>query len=94
MILEAAVLKVRSGEEDAFEQAFRAASPLIASSPGYISHQLQRCVETKERYLLLVQWETMEAHSGSNSSTIITIHFPLLNTMKACLSLSGANSGQ
>jgi heme-degrading monooxygenase HmoA len=63
MILEAAVLNVRPGEEDALEQAFRAASPLIASSPGYLSHQLQRCLETKGRYLLLVQWETMEAHT-------------------------------
>lgn len=63
MILEAAVLNVRFGEEDAFEQAFRSASPLIASASGYLSHRLQRCVETKGRYLLLVQWETMEAHT-------------------------------
>lgn len=63
MILEAAVLNVRPGEEDAFEQAFRAASPLIASTPGCLSHQLQRCLETKGRYLLLVQWETLEAHT-------------------------------
>jgi heme-degrading monooxygenase HmoA len=63
MILEAAVLNVRAGEEQAFEQAFRAASPLIAATPGYIGHQLQRCLETKGRYLLLVQWETLEAHT-------------------------------
>lgn len=63
MILEAAVLNVRPGEEDAFERAFRAASPLIASTPGYLSHRLQRCLETKGRYLLLVQWETLEAHT-------------------------------
>jgi heme-degrading monooxygenase HmoA len=63
MILEAAVLNVRSGEEPAFEQAFRAASPLIASTQGYLGHQLQRCLETKGRYLLLVRWETLEAHT-------------------------------
>jgi heme-degrading monooxygenase HmoA len=63
MILEAAVLNVRSGEEQAFEETFRAASPLIAATPGYLSHQLQRCVETKGRYLLLVLWETLEAHT-------------------------------
>lgn len=63
MILEAAVLNVRPGSEVAFEEAFRAASPLIAATPGYLSHQLQRCVETKGRYLLLVQWETLEAHT-------------------------------
>ena len=63
MILEAAVLDVRSGEESAFEQAFAAASPLIADTPGYLSHQLQRCLETKGRYLLLVRWENLEAHT-------------------------------
>jgi len=37
---------------------------------GYSSHQLQRCLEKQNRYLLLVQWETLEAHTigfrGSN----------------------------
>ena len=63
MIHEAAVLNIRSGEESAFEEAFRAASPLIAAAPGYVSHVLQRCLETKGRYLLLVRWETLEAHT-------------------------------
>ena len=63
MILEAAVLNVRAGEESAFEQAFAAASPLIAATPGYLSHQLRRCLETKGRYLLLVHWENLEAHT-------------------------------
>jgi heme-degrading monooxygenase HmoA len=63
VILEAAVLNVRAGEELAFEEAFRAASPLIAATPGYISHELRRCVETTGRYLLLVRWQTLEAHT-------------------------------
>jgi heme-degrading monooxygenase HmoA len=29
----------------------------------YISHQLQRCVEKQNRYILLVHWETLEAHT-------------------------------
>lgn len=37
--------------------------PLIAATPGYIRHQLRRCVETTGRYLLLVEWETLEAHT-------------------------------
>ena len=31
--------------------------------PGYVSHQLQRCVEVPNRYVLLVNWETLEAHT-------------------------------
>jgi len=30
---------------------------------GYVSHQLQRCLETQNRYILLVHWETLEAHT-------------------------------
>jgi heme-degrading monooxygenase HmoA len=63
MILEAAILDVIPGHEAEFESAFVQASPIIASMDGYISHQLQRCMETSNRYLLLVQWETLEAHT-------------------------------
>lgn len=63
MILEVAVLDVRPGETAAFEAAFREAQAIIASMPGYRSHQLQRCVENTDRYLLLVEWDTLEAHT-------------------------------
>lgn len=64
MILEAAVLQVRAGEERAFEEGMRRAAPVIAGSPGYLRHELRRCLETKGRYLLLVHWETLEAHTA------------------------------
>ncbi len=63
MILEAAILNVIPGQEKEFEAAFVKASPIIASMKGYISHELQHCVETPNCYLLLVQWETLEAHT-------------------------------
>ena len=63
MILEAAILEVVPGREAEFESAFAKVSPFIASINGYISHQLQHCMENSSRYLLLVQWETLEAHT-------------------------------
>ena len=63
MILEAALLQVRPGSEAAFEAAFRRASPLIAASPGYLGHELQRCLEAPGKYLLLVRWVTLEDHT-------------------------------
>jgi quinol monooxygenase YgiN len=57
------VLDVRAGESGRFEEAFRRAEPLIASSPGYQRHELRRCVEQDGRYLLLVWWDTLEAHT-------------------------------
>ena len=63
MILEVAVLNVRIGSEAAYEAAFERASSIISARPGYISHQLQRCIEIPNRYILLVHWESLEAHT-------------------------------
>jgi heme-degrading monooxygenase HmoA len=63
MILEAAQLRVKAGEETAFEAAMVKAAPVIAAAAGYLGHEVQRCVETPGRYLLLVRWETLEAHT-------------------------------
>ena len=63
MILEVAILNVRDGACDAFEVAFREASAIIASMPGYHSHELRRCVETPGRYILLVHWRRLEDHT-------------------------------
>lgn len=63
MILEVAILDVISGQEEEFESTFAKASSIISSMSGYISHQLQKCVEKENRYLLLVQWESLEAHT-------------------------------
>jgi heme-degrading monooxygenase HmoA len=63
MILEVAILNVKAGEGAAFEQAFGQAQQIIASMPGYLSHQLQRCLEAADKYVLLVQWQTLEHHT-------------------------------
>ena len=46
MILESGILSVKAGQGAAFEAAFRAASPIIRGMPGYIRHELHRCIET------------------------------------------------
>lgn len=63
MILESAVLNVRLGQESAFEVAFDEAKSIIASMPGFIALELQRCIEARSRYLLLVRWTTLEHHT-------------------------------
>jgi len=42
---------------------FSSAVPIIQGTAGYISHELIRCIETPDRYLLIVRWETLEAHT-------------------------------
>jgi heme-degrading monooxygenase HmoA len=62
MILEHAVLPVRPGEEEDFEEAFTLAKSIILSSPGCESLTLSRCLERPSAYLLLVQWRDLEDH--------------------------------
>lgn len=62
MILEAAALRIRPGQSGEFEAAFREAERIIAAAPGYLGHELARCVEREDEYLLLVRWESVEAH--------------------------------
>jgi heme-degrading monooxygenase HmoA len=54
LILEVAILDVRAGQEKEFEISFAEAQDIIASMPGYVSHQLQRNIEQPRRYILLV----------------------------------------
>ena len=63
MILEAVTLNVKPGMETEFEAAFKQASALISVIEGYLSHELHRCTETQGKYLLLVRWTTLEAHT-------------------------------
>ncbi len=70
MILEVAILNVIPGREQEFETAFGKAQAIISSMHGYISHQLQKCIEKPNQYILLVNWETLEDHTvGFREST-------------------------
>jgi heme-degrading monooxygenase HmoA len=62
-ILEIAVLSVLAGHGAEFEATFEIASKIISASPGYVSHELRRCLEVKDRYILLVRWRTLEDHT-------------------------------
>lgn len=63
MILEVAILDVKPNQEQDFESAFTKAQKIISSMNGYVSHQLQKCIEKNNRYILLVNWKTLEDHT-------------------------------
>ena len=70
MILEVAILDVIPGQEPNFEQAFSKAQKLISAMPGYIGHELKRCIQKRSRYILLVNWNKLEDHTdGFRCST-------------------------
>jgi heme-degrading monooxygenase HmoA len=63
LILEIATLDIWPDLAPNFKSAFLSAEPSISSVQGYISHELQHCIENSNRYVLLVYWETLEAHT-------------------------------
>ena len=63
MIVEHGVLDVRPGQEEAYEAALAEALPFISSSPGFLSLRIVRGIESPSRYVLCVEWESVEAHT-------------------------------
>ena len=63
MILEVAILEVLTDKTTEFEASFKIARKIISSMDGFIGLELQKCLETTNRYLLLVRWETLEDHT-------------------------------
>ena len=62
MIIEHAVLQVKPGQADDFEQAMREAKPLIQSQPGFQSIEVRSSTDQDNQYLLLVGWDKIESH--------------------------------
>lgn len=62
MILEVAILNIKKGQSNSFEKDFQKAKSIISSMKGYVSHQLKKKIDKEDTYLLLVNWETIEAH--------------------------------
>ena len=63
MVLEIAQIRVKPGQSEQFEAAFRQAERLLPGLEGYLSHELQRCVEQPELYVLLAHWRRVEDHT-------------------------------
>ena len=63
MILEHALIDVRPGSQAEFEAAVTRARDVISAAPGFRTFALHRGVESPDRYLLLVGWETLEDHT-------------------------------
>lgn len=61
-IVEQAILNVSPGLKSAYEAALAEALPLIAATPGFRKIEVRPSHETPGRYLLLVWWDSVDAH--------------------------------
>ena len=64
MVLEIADIRIQPGQNAAFEEAIqRALHPVITQPQGASAWTVNKCVDTPERYVLQIQWETLENHT-------------------------------
>ncbi|WP_405726883.1 antibiotic biosynthesis monooxygenase [Streptomyces sp. NBC_00028] len=62
MVVEHARLTVEAGREEEFQEVFGKARLVLAEAEGFRWAELLRCEERPRVFLLLVGWESVEAH--------------------------------
>jgi len=62
MVLEVADFQVTPGAEEDFVIAYRGIKDVLTSTPGCRSARMTRGVDSPSRFVLLVEWESVEAH--------------------------------
>jgi heme-degrading monooxygenase HmoA len=62
-VLEAAQLTVTPGQEAEFEAAYAEAVQVVAGQQGFRRVALTRGIEEPSSYLLLLEWDSLEAHT-------------------------------
>jgi heme-degrading monooxygenase HmoA len=71
MLLERSELLIKEGEEDSFHEVMQGKGiGLLTSIPGVVSVSIGRGVENPEKFMLLVEWETMDAHIAYRETPI------------------------
>lgn len=64
MILEVADIRIAPGRQAEFDAALQhGLQTVIAGAKGLRSYQVNRGVESPERYLLMIWWDTLENHT-------------------------------
>ena len=67
MILEVADIRIQPGRQAEFDEAIqRGLRTVIARAQGFKGWKVNKGVESPERYLLMIFWDTLEDH---------TVHF-------------------
>jgi heme-degrading monooxygenase HmoA len=64
MILEVADIRIQPGQQAAFDEAIQRGLTTVASqAKGYRGYKVNKSIESPERYLLMIFWDTLEDHT-------------------------------
>ena len=64
MILEIADIRIQPGQQAAFEAALQqGVDSVIAQARGFRGYKVNKGIESPERYVLMIFWDTLEDHT-------------------------------
>ena len=64
MILELADIRIPPGKQAAFDAAIkRGVETVISKAKGFRGYKINKSIETPERYVLMIFWDTVENHT-------------------------------
>ena len=64
MILELADISIHPGQQAAFDEAIqRGVNEVISHAQGFQGYKVNKGIESPERYILQIFWETLENHT-------------------------------
>ncbi len=63
MVLEIANIIIKQGQNKDFELSLKQAQGVLIKAKGYINHHFHQCLENEHKYVLLIQWQSLAAHT-------------------------------
>ena len=69
MVREIAEIEISPGAEEDFELAYRGVRDVLTSTPGCRSVAMTHSIESPCRYVLIVEWDSVEAHEPNFRGT-------------------------
>jgi heme-degrading monooxygenase HmoA len=53
---------IAAGQEAAFEGAYAEAGAHLTASPHCLGYQITRCLEEPQRYIVRIEWDSLDGH--------------------------------
>lgn len=63
MILELADIRILPGQQAEFDLAIERGVQIISGAKGFTGYKINKGIESPERYVLMIFWETLENHT-------------------------------
>ena len=68
MIVEHVWIKIKEGQEEAYETSLQSAFPIIEGAPDCFGAEIRRQIEDPSCYLLMITWSSVESHMAFRNS--------------------------